>query len=288
MPLKPRHLKKLASLSAVGAGALALTADKAEAGIISNYQSLNNLTIGFAAGDAAGGGATFTLFSNFQFRFSFQRSFGRTNLGSGFFRSIYARGSGRVRTGSGFTYFPGVRFAVNPVQGTFPVGSGSFIHQLAIVSAGKTWFQAVSNSSNFGSSTATVGARVWGSRSGAPIASVFGNKSFSHKYALFQFGPSTSPLFGWIQLSYYVNPAAGPNCGSNSADPSCVEPPPGNGPELVLEGYGYESSAADFGSTIPAGYGVPEPGTFAATGLAALALGATGMRRWRAARKPLS
>jgi hypothetical protein len=50
-----------------------------------------------------------------------------------------------------------------------------------------------------------------------------------------------------------------------------------------LEGWAYDDS----GDQIAAGDtgGVPEPSTMALAGLGALALGAAGLRRWRAARK---
>jgi hypothetical protein len=51
---------------------------------------------------------------------------------------------------------------------------------------------------------------------------------------------------------------------------------------VTLVDYAYDAS----GAQIPAGdTGVPEPSTLDLTGLAALALGAKGVRAWRAARK---
>jgi hypothetical protein len=53
------------------------------------------------------------------------------------------------------------------------------------------------------------------------------------------------------------------------------------GPDIDILGWAYDTS----GNLLPAGEtGVPEPSTLAMTGLAALALGAKGVRQWRRAR----
>jgi len=84
--------------------------------------------------------------------------------------------------------------------------------------------------------------------------------SAADKYMLFEFtgGNLKQNLYGWAQLS--VAPFA----------------------QVTLVDWAYDTS----GAQIPAGdTGTPEPSPFALTGLAALALGAKGMRSWRAARK---
>lgn len=71
------------------------------------------------------------------------------------------------------------------------------------------------------------------------------------------------PLYGWAQL--------------NLSRPGSM-----HGPDVTVVDWAYDTS----GAQIPAGdTGTPEPSTFALTGLSALALGAAGLRSWRAARK---
>jgi hypothetical protein len=81
-------------------------------------------------------------------------------------------------------------------------------------------------------------------------------------YLLFVF---TNPVnshqdFGWLQLS---------NVTLLTGDPA--------GPSAQLVQWGYYDTSD-----------VPEPSTLLTGGLVALALGAAGLRRWRAARKPTS
>ena len=83
-----------------------------------------------------------------------------------------------------------------------------------------------------------------------------GAGSFSNEYAVFQFQYNGSPVYGWLELSQNV-----------SAE---------NGPDVTLAAYGYD---------LP-DQGTPEPSTMALSGLAAFGLGAAGLRRWRAVRKP--
>jgi hypothetical protein len=55
---------------------------------------------------------------------------------------------------------------------------------------------------------------------------------------------------------------------------------PAFGPDLTITAFAYD----DAGNLLAAGT-VPEPSTAVSTGLAALALGAAGLRRWRKTRK---
>jgi hypothetical protein len=84
------------------------------------------------------------------------------------------------------------------------------------------------------------------------------------QYLLFRFtgGELTKDLYGWVQLSVTI--------------------PAKHELEVTLIDWAYDTS----GARIPAGdTGTPESSTFALTGLAALALGANGVRSWREARK---
>ncbi|HTS76002.1 MAG TPA: hypothetical protein VMG40_07355 [Bryobacteraceae bacterium] len=94
-----------------------------------------------------------------------------------------------------------------------------------------------------------------------------GNPAFTDKYALFHFGPSAGD-YGWVELSLQLANAGG----SSGA----------NGPNVTIVSYAYDND----GVILAAGSETesPEPSTFELSGLAALALGAAGVRRWRAVR----
>src|ERR1039457_2487779 len=242
MRIKQKNVARLASISALGAGALGVAAGTAVAGTI----YYNPLSPGTIVGPN-------------------DNSFVKVNLpGTNYFVLFRASLTSLWGVGIGG---PGVQFR----------GLGSF---LSIVSAGRKWSNALgpvnkgalliasrgfSYSSTWVPGTTTTGGGKtpghWTNTT--PFSFSGGNPSFSHQYALFRFLDSGNTLYGWLQLSNDVSPNSGPN--------------------VTLEGWAYD----DGGAQIAAGdTGVPEPSTMALTGLAALALRATGLRRRRAARKP--
>jgi len=119
-----------------------------------------------------------------------------------------------------------------------------------------------------------LGGRQWmqnTANSASNTARTFGGPSFTDQYALFRFQPTVgSPyLYGWLEYSLTIQADAGVN--------------PGDGPDVTLIGYAYDNA----GAKLPAGQitdVTPEPAAFAQSALAALFLGAEGLRRWRKTR----
>lgn len=96
-------------------------------------------------------------------------------------------------------------------------------------------------------------------------ASVIGPGSFSNKYVAFRFQDSTAgnaTRYGWALMSMGITT--------------------GSGPDVTLTRWAYDNT----GATIATGaLTVPEPSSAALVMFGALALGATGVRRWRAGKK---
>jgi hypothetical protein len=235
MTFKRKSARKLASLSALGAGALVLGAGTADAGVI--YSGTVGAKVGFDTG--------------------FNANYTSPALGAGGPSFKFSRGTlnGAYNTHLRkmlFNQAGGINFAFN--------GSA-----LQVFSAGALWSSRVGSADHGRVATRDYGLNAFSH-------TIIGNHSFTNKYALVTFGPSFS-LYGWIQLSLQINDVGG---GSGA-----------NGPNLTIVDFAYEDSGQKLAAGAltpfvpPPPSGTPEPATLATTGLAALILGAAGVRKWR-------
>jgi len=237
MAAKRKNLKKkIASLSALGAGALVFGAKEADASAI--YSGPINVHVGYGPSGVdhyqspglGPGGATFYFF--------------------------------RTSAPSIFPYR--VRLVLASACGCLNFATNASV--LRLVGLGAVWTPFMTSFS-----TGLVGARVWGSHriggtSTVPFARAFGNPSFNDRYALFNFQDSGNTYYGWIHLSFTIDAQFGDN--------------PEFGPDLLIHDWAYDDS----GALLAAGE-APEPSNAISTGLAALALCAVGLRRWRKTRQ---
>lgn len=242
MNITRKSAKRLASLAALGVGAVAVGSEEAQADIVYVDLSSSPGKVGFDAGF----GSTFRIpLLPLGPAITFLAS--RYVPGSGSISSVlsvYARGKG------------GARLAARFFSGT-----------LATFGKGATG----STSTLFPAKSALVGARTRFTSGGSTS---YGLGTFTNRYALFAFPNGGQLDFGWILLSESVSLGG---LGPKSLNPADAA----GGPDVTILGYAYDTS----GNPLPAGTTSPEPSTLELSGLGALALGAVGVRRWRAARR---
>ena len=275
MRIKKKNVARLASLSALGAGAVAATAVNAEAGVVSysfpsgtivsaelgNFNSIPLIPVSSWASSllVKGGGYTVGYVSRHVWGVKFVGpQFLKTGTGS--FLGLFNLGD-KWNSGPAGYFLNIAKRIVH--RNSYPIYSRT-----------TQYFTRTPTASN----PATTSTKQYYRRTGTgwsnTNATVQGNAGFDDKYALFHFQDPTGSMdyYGWLEMSMSV-----------SGDPQGF----GSGPDVTLLGYAYDTlgsklAAGDTGDT---GGTIPEPSTMALTGLAALALGATGLRRWRAACK---
>lgn len=253
MGFNPTHARKLASLSALGAGALIVGMGEADATVIySNFGGTPG-KVGFSTGYNVNFQTT-----NVSPAAGFRFAINSRNYSSTVRRSIFASGINGVnfaRTGGNLLKLvvAGGTFGAAPAAGSATAAFRSVKRRYHSGSPGYY-------SSGLGRYTGTVSPyTTFNSPNHAP-------DPFSNKFALFKFTTGGQTDFGWIQLALVNNSQATYS---------------GKGPDLKIISWAFDDS----GNPLAAGAtGVPEPGTFAMTAMGALALGAVGIRRWRAAK----
>lgn len=235
MRLTKRNAARLASISALGAGALGVVGN-AEAGPIV-YTQLNG-EVGFGPGSKS-------IFSASSFKAPIVPGM------NAYFRRFALTSSSRLATGL-------IRMAAGLSVNLVAQGADLVFRDGNAVS-GQKWSSFRTSSAN---RSLLLGVRTRSGFTG-------GNGQNGTFYKLFAFVQSSfAPIdWGWIKLQETMGPP--------------------NGPDVQILGVAYDQTGAliaagDTGTTTaPA---TPEPSTIALASLSALALGAAGVRRWRAAR----
>jgi hypothetical protein len=95
-------------------------------------------------------------------------------------------------------------FGQKPFSAQFSTTGGTG-HLLRLVSSGAVF-------GSHAGSNVFVGGRTWGTLDGGQRSAVLGNNTFSLEYALFKFTPAGGPTeYGWLLLSYSVSKGFGAN-----------------------------------------------------------------------------
>jgi hypothetical protein len=286
--------KKMASLSALGAGAflgagaLMLDAPMAEAAVVSGNPNVTLSPNSHFSNFGAGGPALqFFATSNGGSSNGLAVAGGFAGIGSKL--AHYAGGSLRLfgqgakwttagPLGDNGNFLVGGRFwsrtypglAKNPKFGGMKLGR----MRLGRGGKGKRGHGGIAHigAGNLTTSTSTSTPCCTTPTSGTSGVTHHGvfpdNPNFIDKYALFTFPNGPTTLYGWVELSLSIEDSFGPN----------------GTPDLGVIAWAWDDTGRSLaaGDTTPA---TPEPATEVMTGLAALALGAEGLRRWRKARK---